>query len=174
MRDELELMFDEAGDFFMVRGYTSGELLTEYGSSYESVFEQMMRDAVVRTPIFVEDVRVERMDDLLMYVRRQPYLFSNCMVLFLFLSQTIMALPVGMIVELLRRHDPELVVCEPEVGRYYTVHVDAFSALVRKNMRACRMDEPQPRTVFEFWIDVEVDFIVDETVVYIHGRYVAG
>ena len=87
------------------------------------------------------------------------------------LSQTMMSIPVTILSEIFKEVDQGLVICEPDKNRYYTIHIDQCSVIVRKSLRACKIDD-NPETVLNLEIDIETDFTTDETCVYINGKLV--
>jgi hypothetical protein len=153
-------------EFAFIKIYDNEEIFTEFRTEYRKAFNQMVTDAVTRTPVYIEGERIVSLYALLQYIHIHPYLKQDFLLVLLFLSQTIMSLPVGIITSLLT---PDIYVSEPRGKRYYTIHLDPCSILVKKNLTATRMVDV-PEVVMEFEVEVEVDFSISETSVYIQGR----
>lgn len=153
-------------DFTLIKIYSNEELLTEYNTGFEKVFHQMCLD-IPRQDIYLDETKANCISDILYYISSNPYLKCNQLLVYLFLSQTMLSIPTLLISDIISNINNKLVVSSTKRSRTNII-VFPYNLLIQiKLSGVIPTINGDIQNVLDFDISIDVDLVGDETFMYI-------
>lgn len=155
-------------NFTLVKTYNNDELLTDYNDGFENIFRQMCLD-IPRQDIYIDEAKVNNVSDILFYISTQPYLKCDHLLVYLFLSQTMLSIPVLLIAEIISNINKDLVISSHEDNRT-SIIINSDKILIEKKLSGViPMYSGNIENKLIFDVSIDVDLVIGETMLYIRG-----
>jgi len=156
-------------DFTLIKVFNNEKIVEEYNDGFEQVFQQMCLD-IPRQDVYLDEAKVNHITDILNYISNQPYLKCDQVLVYLFLSQTMLSIPVMLLTQIIGNIDEELVVSNSDSEGRTVMILNSDTLLVQKKLTAVIPSFDKIETKLYFDVSIDVDFVFGETLLYIKGN----